>query len=133
VTYLVDSDWLIDFLDGRRFAVDHLTALLPAGLATSIVAYGEVVDGVLHGRSPATAGQRLTDLLSYVDILPLTLPIMRLFGQIRGDCRVDGHKLGDSDLMIACTAIHHGLVLVTRNLGHYEYIPDLIILPVPTS
>jgi predicted nucleic acid-binding protein len=29
------------------------------------------------------------------------------------------------DLLIAATAVHHGLTLVTRNLRHFQRIPNL--------
>jgi predicted nucleic acid-binding protein len=57
--------------------------------------------------------------------LALDRDIMTRFARIRGDLRRQGQSIGDLDLLIAATAIHHDLTLVTRNVRHYARIPDL--------
>ena len=33
--------------------------------------------------------------------------------------------IGDPDIFIAAMALQHGLILVTRNVRHFQRIPDL--------
>ena len=47
--YLVDSDWVADYLNGEPDAIAHLTSLAPSGLAISLMTYGEIYEGVLFG------------------------------------------------------------------------------------
>jgi len=37
--------------------------------------------------------------------------------------------IGDFDILIAATALHHDLTLVTRNRRHFERIPNLALYP----
>jgi hypothetical protein len=47
VKYLVDSDWVADYLKGRAAAVSLLREVAPESLATSILTYGEIGAGVI--------------------------------------------------------------------------------------
>jgi len=57
----------------------------------------------------------------------LTRPILRRFAAIRGDLRRRGQIVGDPDILIAATAIHHGLQLVTRNLRDFGRVDGLLL------
>jgi tRNA(fMet)-specific endonuclease VapC len=129
VTYLVDSDRVADWLQGRPSAVDVLRSLAPDGLAISLVTYGEIYEGVYYGRDPAGSERIFRQFLRGVAVLPLTRPIMRRFARLRGDLRRRGRLIGDPDLLIAATALHHGLTLVTGNRAHFQRIPDLRLYP----
>ena len=39
--YLVDSDWVIDYLAGRQHAITLLSSLAKEGLAVSLMTFGE--------------------------------------------------------------------------------------------
>jgi len=57
--------------------------------------------------------------------LPLNRAILERFGVLRGDLSRRGLTIGDFDLLIAATALHHDLTLVTRNRRHFSRIPSL--------
>jgi toxin FitB len=48
-------------------------------------------------------------------ILPIDLGIARRSGRL-----ADAHGHAGADLLIAATAIEHGLAIVTRNVRHFE-------------
>jgi predicted nucleic acid-binding protein len=129
VTALVDTDRVADWLRGRPAAVRLLEELEPDGLAISLVTYGEVYEGIYYGRDPAGSERVFRQFLRGVDMLPLTRPIMRRFARLRGDLRRRGQLIGDPDALIAATALHHGLALVTGNRAHFRRIPDLRLYP----
>lgn len=90
-------------------------------LFISVVTVGEIERGICLQRSKdAVFTQRLIDwqaqlLLLYTDrILPVTTPIAKRWGQLSA-------KLGraDADVLIAATALEHGLTVVTRNERHF--------------
>lgn len=65
--------------------------------------------------------------LQDVDVVPLDVAIMRRFARLRGGLRAAGKPISDFDLLIAATALQYNLILVTRNLRHFERIVDLSI------
>jgi predicted nucleic acid-binding protein len=123
VTYLLDTDRLIDSLKGRAAAVSLFAKLAGDALAMSLMTYGEIYDGIYRSNDPLGQETAFLRLLGWIPVLGLDEDVMRQFGQIRGTLRLAGHPIGDADILIAATAIHHDLTFVTRNLRHYERIP----------
>lgn len=128
--YLVDTDWVIPYLKGRPEAVQLLAALSADGLAISIITHGEIYEGIYYGRDPKAAAAGFREFQRDVRVLPLTRRITQRYGHIRGDLRQRGLLIGDADLLIAATALHHDLTLVTRNMQHFGRIPGLHLYPL---
>lgn len=131
MTYLVDSDWIADYLKGRRQAVALLTSLAASGTAISIVTFGEIYEGIYYGQDPREHERVFRNLLRWVDVLPMNRTVMRRFARIRGRLRRQGQLLGDPDILIAATALQHDLTLVTRNIRHFSRIPTLRLYQAP--
>lgn len=127
MSYLVDSDVLIDGLVGIPTALDLVAQLRQQGLAVSIVSYGEVFEGAFKSSDPPGRLARFRAYLDDFAVIPLSDPIMESFARIRADLRGSGRLISDLDILIAATAIHHDLTLITRNLRHFERVPGLAI------
>ena len=123
--YLIDTDWVVEYLKGRNPAIQILDALPPEELAISLITYGEIYEGIYYGRDPKRAEQGFLQFLRGIDILPLNRPIMKEFAQVRGQLRKAGQRIDDPDLLIAATAIYHDLTLFTHNKRHFSRIPML--------
>ncbi|HTE86076.1 MAG TPA: type II toxin-antitoxin system VapC family toxin [Dehalococcoidia bacterium] len=120
MTYVVDSDWVADWLAGRPQATRLLTDLSTDGIAISLVTYGEIYEGIYYGHGPIRAAQVFRQFLRDVPVIPLHRAILQRFARIRGDLRRRGLIIGDPDILIAATTIHYGHTLVTRNRRHSE-------------
>ena len=90
-------------------------------LFVSAVTIGEIERGICQQRAKDSAfAQKLTDwlaqlMLVYAErILPVTIPIARRWGQLSADL-----GRADADILIAASAIEHGLTVVTRNEKHF--------------
>ncbi len=100
-------------------------------LFLSVVTIGEVEKGISNQRkkSPAFA-RKLEDWLSniflyYSDrIIPVDINIARRWGRLSEEL---GHS--GADLLIAATALEHGLTVVTRNTRHFEPTGALVLNP----
>ena len=125
MSYLCDSDMLIDVLNEIDSAVSFITPLLEAGLWVSLITIGEVYYGVLGGRHPRQAEDRLLTVLDTMLLVGLDLPTMYLFAELRIHLKSIGMTIGNNDLLIASTALRHDLTLVTRNRRHFDRIPGL--------
>lgn len=123
--YLVDSDYVADYLGEHPAAIKLLSSFAKDDLSISLITYGEIYEGIHFGRDPQKTTDVFQRFLRPVVILPLTQPIMRQFARIRGELRRTGKIIGDFDILIAATAIQHNLTLLTRNTKDYQRIPDL--------
>jgi tRNA(fMet)-specific endonuclease VapC len=125
VRYLVDSDWLIDAFLGVPTAVNLLARLRGEGLAVSIISYGELFEGAIGAPDPAAELARFRRFLARLAVLPLDDAVMERFARIRAELRRRGQLIPDLDLLIAATAMQHDLALLTRNIRHFNRIPEL--------
>jgi tRNA(fMet)-specific endonuclease VapC len=123
--YLIDADWLIDATIGRAGALRTLDRLSADGLAVSTIAVAEVYEGAFDVSDPEAKLAEFREFLSSYAILPITEPIAERFARLRTSLRRQGELIPDMDLLIASTALHEDLTLVTRNIRHFERIPEL--------
>ena len=123
--YLVDSDYVADYLGAHPAAMQLFSSFAKNDLAISLITYGEIYEGIHFGRDPQKTTDVFQRFLRSVVILPLTQPIMQQFARIRGELRRTGKIIGDFDILIAATAIRHNLTLLTRNTRDYQRIPEL--------
>lgn len=129
MTSLIDTDRVVDWLKPRPDALELITRLRPDGIAISLVSLGELYDGIVFATDRDAAELALHRFLRLAEVPPLNRSIMRRFAQLRGTLRAQGQLIPDMDLLIAATALHHGLQLVRRNRRHFERVPGLLLYP----
>ena len=125
MNFLIDSDWLIDFLKGRNQAVKFMSGVDPESIFISVISYGEIYQGILLGKNRTRNERSFSEFVASVAIVDIDSPTMRIFASIRGNLERSGRRLSDMDLLIASTAIRHDLTLVSRNLRHFDRIDGL--------
>jgi tRNA(fMet)-specific endonuclease VapC len=125
--YLIDTDWAIHYLNDRPDIAQRLQALQDDGLALSIISLAELYEGVFYSRDPEGDERDLQDFLRGVTVLVIDDGTCRIFGRERGRLRAAGTLIGDFDLLIGATALHHNLTLLTNNRRHFERIDGLRI------
>ncbi len=126
--YLVDSDWVIDYLHGDEPVFSRLTELLPEGVGLSLIALGEVYEGVAHSPSREADERELREFLKDVELVGLDEEVVLIFGAERARLRAGGKLIPNFDLLIGATALRHDLVMLTNNLNHFERIEGLTIV-----
>jgi predicted nucleic acid-binding protein len=127
MSYLIDSDVIADWLQGKSIAVQLISGLGNGHLAISIITYGEIYEGIYYGSNRNAIETAFRGFIRTTKVLPLSRLTMERFAHIRGDLRKQGQLLADMDLLIAATAITHNLTLVTGNKRHFARIPGLTI------
>lgn len=122
--FLIDTDVLSALRRGDRHPgpARWLTAQRTSGLFLSVVTIGEVERGIERQRraDPAFADELsgwLDRVLAWYGdrILPVDLPTAQRWGRLSAAL---GYQ--SADLLIAATALEHGLTVVTRNVRHFE-------------
>lgn len=122
--YLIDTMVLSERSKTKAVpaVLDWLQTIEPQDIFISVVTIGEIQRGIhklerQEGR-PASRHRNWLDstLQQYAtQILPITLDVARRWGALTFDM-----KRTDPDLLIAATALEHDLILVTRNVRHFE-------------
>jgi predicted nucleic acid-binding protein len=113
------------YLNAQPHALALFQVLLAHDISISTVVIGEVYQGIYDGYDPIQDAKDFERLLAEFAVIPFDIDVARTFGRIRGAARKLIPKPGDSDIMIAATAIHHDLILVTRNTRDFSQIADL--------
>ena len=130
VAYLIDTDWIIDYLNDREPVASRLEELRGEGIGVSIISLAELYEGVYGSRSQEDSEMKLLGLLSGITILGIDDGICRIFGRERGELRKRGLLIGDLDLFIASTSLYYELPLCTNNRRHYERLESLNVISI---
>lgn len=124
MSYLIDTDWMISFFNGRASTVQLMGTLADEGVALSIITYAEIYDGLLSRPGSAARLRQLDEFIETMPMILLDTQIARQYARIRSNLRSRGALIPDNDVWIAATARAHGLTLVTRD-EHFARVPDL--------
>jgi tRNA(fMet)-specific endonuclease VapC len=127
--YLIDSDWIVDWLKNKPDAVHLLRTIAPDGLAISLVSVGEIYEGIYFGHDPSRYERAFRQFLRGVTVLPLSRQTMQRFARVCGDLRRTVQIIGDFDILIGATALQHALTLVTQKRHHFQRSAGLALYP----
>lgn len=121
--YLFDSGILILHLRNQPGYPELTNRLMDeADVYISAMTRLETVRGMRDRERETTFG-----LLNSLQTIPMTADIADLAGELIRSWRVRGVTIGESDAVIAATAVHHRLALVTTNARHFP-VPELVVL-----
>lgn len=126
--YLVDTDWIIDHLNGKETIRQKLKELRPSGIAISMISLAELYEGVYYSNDPIMGQSILEALLQQFDIVGIDEETCKIFGKERGKLRKEGRIIGDFDLMIASICLRRNFTLLTNNRKHFERLDELKII-----
>lgn len=127
MAYILDADWVINALARKRQASTTLDRLAPEGLTISWITVGEIYEGAFKYPNPQQHLETFRRFFHPLRILGVDDPIMERFAQIRASLRRTGQLIPDFDILLAATALHYDLTVLTFNLRHFSHVPDLKI------
>jgi len=126
--YLIDTDWVIHSLRGEKRVMKKLLELKGEGLTINVISLAELYEGVYRSTNSTSDERVLNDFLTGVSVLGISGEICKIFGRERARLRKEGKLIGDLDLLIASTCLHHDLTLLTNNVGEFQRVENLRIL-----
>lgn len=118
---LIDTDILIDFLRGFDLADQFLNNQKHRGLLVSDITAMELIKGC-HNFMEIKKVERF---LESFQIIPLSPDISQKARDMMTQFAVS-HGLAIPDALIAATAMVYNLNLFTKNIRHFQMIPELI-------
>lgn len=128
--FLLAASPLSAYLQNRRGAFTMISPWIRAeAVATSILAYGEVVEYIKGSPSFISRHKQLRQLLAEITPYLLTYRILERYADIRRALRPPHGPglIGDIDTLIAATALERGLTLVTVD-SDFQRVPELQIM-----
>ena len=124
---LLDTSVIIDVLNDKRGRNVLLRQLLEEGhtLACCPINITEVYAGMRPKEEAATE-----NLLNSLQLFPITRPVAKLAGELKRDYSRKGTTLNLGDVIIAATALHNRLTLITDNVKDFP-MSALSLYPLP--
>jgi predicted nucleic acid-binding protein len=136
LSFLLDTN-AFSVIVGTRpdpYLAEWLAGVDEDDLFISALTVGEIWRGLAQlgpGRRRRDIGQATDRLVAeYADrVLPIDEAIARRWGDLSARYKATGVVVGVVDELIAATAVTHGLVLVTRNVRHFEKAGCAVLNP----
>lgn len=123
--YLLDTNILSDLIKHPAGIVaQHIAAVGENMVCTSIVVACELRYGCAKKGSTALS-EKIEQLLSMMDVLPLEVDADREYGMIRSALEKIGTTIGANDMLIAAHALSQNLTLITGNISEFSRINGL--------
>jgi predicted nucleic acid-binding protein len=110
---------------GSEKVRNSVSVLSPNDTYLSVLTVGEITKGI-HLLNESKKKRDLLNKLTLLEneyqqnILIIDLGTTRLWGQIQATSQKNGRPIPVSDGLIAATAKHHGLHIMTRNTSDFE-------------
>ena len=122
--YILDTDTWIEYFHRRNGVEKHIADTPADQIYASEVSIAELTYGALHSKAVEKHLQETQEIQDTFTILPLG-DWTRDYAEIRQALTSKGLVVGDFDILIAVTARHFGLTVVTHNIRHFCQIPDI--------
>lgn len=102
-------------------------ALDAAAVVVSAVCEAELLYGLQKNGSPQMRETYDTILKGRFPVLPVDSDVAATYADLRTECERRGITIAGMDLLIAATAMKHGLIVATLNISHFAAIPGLSV------
>lgn len=127
--YLLDTNILIDFLDGVPSVVEHVLKVGTLQCCISVISLHELYYGAYLAKDKKEEYfekelQKIRKLTERFTILPLDTH-GEIYGRIKYTLRKIGKPVDEFDMVIAAQALAEELTVVTDNIKHFENMPDV--------
>ena len=127
--YLLDTNILIDFMDGAPAVVSHVLQVGTQRCCMSVISLHELYFGAYLAKERKAEYydreiMKINILLEHFTVLPLDAT-GAAYGRIKYALRKKGKPVDEFDMVIAGQAVSEGLTVVTDNLRHFENMPDV--------
>jgi tRNA(fMet)-specific endonuclease VapC len=126
---ILDTDTVSFLLKGHPQVVSHMEAYwrTVGSPQVSVLTQYEILKGLAWRRAERRR-QRFNALLAAWTVLPVVPQVAARAASLYGDQRRRGRTRPDIDLLIAATALWHGLAVITHNVRHYSGIEGLSVM-----
>ena len=121
--YLLDTDICVELFRHNELVIKKIETVGRRSCFVSEITIAELFYGAAKSGNDKNYDdvQRVQSLF---EVVPLR-PSLRLYGINKASLQAKGLSVGEFDLLIGSCALHNNLVMVTSNLKHFTYIPNI--------
>lgn len=123
--FILDTDTWIEFFHHRGGVDRHIADTPAEQIFASEVSIAELTYGALHSNAVEKHLQEPKEIEDTFTVLPIIEDWVRAYADIRHALATQGLRIGEFDILIAVTARHWGLTVVTHNTKHFSKIPSI--------
>ena len=123
--YLLDTDTVIYSLKGEPAVEKNLREHFHDPMKMSVITLMELYYGAHKSQKIASNLAKIKTLEISFQIIPISEESAEIFGMIKAQLEKAGSPLDDFDLIIASCALSNNLMLVTKNVRHFQRIEGL--------
>ena len=124
----LDTDFLVDLLQNKKYAVDFIVENEEKYvMSASIITMFELYCGAYKNMNEKQL-LLIEELFARLDILNLSKDIVNEAGKIYAFLRKSGKEIEMKDILIGATAKINKCILKTKNIKHFERIGGLKII-----
>lgn len=127
MTYLLDTSVCVAALRAREPVMRRLAQVGPGAVAVSAMTVAELRYGVLKSRDPGATGAEVKRFLGPLEMLPFDEAAAGPHARVRWALEAAGQPIGERDLVIAATALAHGLTVATGNTREFGRVAGLSV------
>ena len=129
---LLDTNVVIAFFNGNQAILKMIQAEI-GRIALSTLVVAELDYGAKASQKAKENIEKLHRFVDIVQVVPFDLECAKIFGTIKSKLRKLGKPTGETDALIAATAMAYRALLVTGNRRHFENIEGLKVESWPTN
>ncbi len=124
---ILDSDIIIAYFRNIPKAVKVIEKLVEEQsiIKTTIFNVAELYKGAYLSSKIEENLKQIENFLHSISIIDFTISDAKIYAKISSKLRKKGESIGDFDELIASIAINNKETIYTRNIGHYERIPQI--------
>lgn len=129
---MVDTNVFINFEKSGK-PIDFSNWESSQKVYISAVIVSELLMGVQRANTEERRQRRsafVEAIISGVGVLDFTTGSARVHAEIHSALAKKGQMIGAHDLIIAATALHHDLSVLTDNVGEFSRVPGLKVIPL---
>jgi len=122
--YLLDTDICIFILQQKFFIKEKVTSVGIVNCFVSAITIAELTFRAYQSNDYESHKADFQQIMSLATVLPI-LDSLDIYGKEKARLRKEGNLTPEFDLLIATTALHHDMTLVTNSTKHMSRIEGI--------
>ncbi len=120
--YLLDTNICVFLMRGKYDVDKRIISVGIDNCCISEITVAELLYGAECSSAPESNRRLVNDFCNDMEIIPIS-GTLSLYANQKADLRKRGLPIDDFDLLIACGAMSHDLILVSDNTKHFDRLP----------